>query len=521
MGTVPSVTSCVRVHRGLRRKSSSHSLVILAAATANGAGNHVLVSLAGEERKKINIRSKRRSREAIKAVTTSAAASRCPTAVMLVSEAADLQPLINKAADTQILNMTAAKLVRKLAEKKNLPSQEPPAAAANALLESKPATIRVKRKKRLDLVSRVALRQKTCTTVVNKTSSQDSKFGNSRSSNSSSDYDDLWSDRCEQLISKYTSALDLMAVSWEKVDHVLLTAEEERTLAFLMRPLKGMVNLRTRLREEMATEPNDEEVASAANMNLPTFRRQLLLCDAARNKLIQHNLRLVLSQAHKYFKESMSLSVVDLCQEGILGLIHGVDKFDPRKGYRLSTYAIYWIRNSILRAQTRSGHLLRTPFNIAAHKQSIKRTSMDLLMEKERAPTHKEVMERLGLGQARYRNILQTGIRPGSMHARCRITGKELVENLVDKEDQGSLTWKFSGDVVLRCGMDDVLDSLKPKESLVLRQRFGLDGKGERSLEEIGRNLNLSREMVRRYEMRALLKMKHPTRVEYLRGYLT
>lgn len=225
---------------------------------------------------------------------------------------------------------------------------------------------------------------------------------------------------------------------------------------------------------------------------------------------LQHNLRLVLSQAHKYFKESMSLSVVDLCQEGILGLIHGVDKFDPRKGYRLSTYAIYWIRNSILRAQTRSGHLLRTPFNIAAvselslifclscffssasmwpphhpslipysylaiwhvwfhwllfwyhsillqHKQSIKRTSMDLLMEKERAPTHKEVMERLGLGQARYRNILQTGIRPGSMHARCRITGKELVENLVDKEDQGSLTWKFSGDVVLRCGMDDVV----------------------------------------------------------------
>jgi RNA polymerase sigma factor (sigma-70 family) len=217
----------------------------------------------------------------------------------------------------------------------------------------------------------------------------------------------------------------------------------------------------------------------------------------------------VLSQAHKYFKESMSLSVVDLCQEGILGLIHGVDKFDPRKGYRLSTYAIYWIRNSILRAQTRSGHLLRTPFNIAAvsklslifclaffpllaydhptihpsyptvilqydmseiigfsfdthsivlqHKQSIKRTSMDLLMEKERAPTHKEVMERLGLGQARYRNILQTGIRPGSMHARCRITGKELVENLVDKEDQGSRTWKFSGDVVLRCGMDDVV----------------------------------------------------------------
>ncbi len=214
---------------------------------------------------------------------------------------------------------------------------------------------------------------------------------------------------------------------------------------------------------------------------------------------VQHNLRLVLSQAHKYFTQSMSLSVFYLCQEGFLGLIHGIDKFDPRKGYQLSTYVIYWICNSILCAQTRSGHLLHTPFNVAAgisftfsslaflssppydtlillchmlkaidlsfnihfillqHKQSIKRTSMDLLMEKERAPTHTEIMSRLGLGYSRYCNILWASIRPGSMQTQCRITGKELVENLVDSEDQGSPIWKFSRDVVLQCGLDDVV----------------------------------------------------------------
>jgi len=184
---------------------------------------------------------------------------------------------------------------------------------------------------------------------------------------------------------------------------------------------------------------------------------------------VQHNLRLVLSQAHKYFTQSMSLSVFDQCQDGILGLIDSIDKFDPRKGYRLSTYVIYWICNSILCAQTRSGHLLCTPFNVAAgisftfsslaflssppydtlillchmlkaidlsfnihfillqHKQSIKQTSMDLLMEKEQAPTHNEIMSQLGLGYSRYCNILQTSIRPGSMLTQCRTTVKNLL----------------------------------------------------------------------------------------------
>lgn len=109
-------------------------------------------------------------------------------------------------------------------------------------------------------------------------------------------------------------------------------------------------------------------------------------------------------------------------------------------------------------------------------------------------------------------------MRTSSLHEHDRITGREKVENLVSEED--ALDTLAGGTSMVQYGLDDVLDSLRPKENLVLRQRFGLDGKGQRSLSEVGLILNLSREMVRRYELRGILKLQHPTRVEYLRNYL-
>ncbi|KAL2636187.1 hypothetical protein R1flu_007666 [Riccia fluitans] len=365
-------------------------------------------------------------------------------------------------------------------------------------------------KRRLNLVSRIALRRKRQEMISKKESDANLKGGKGGQ--------EIWSEDAQKLINKYSSSLDFGVLDWDSLSRDLLTSEEEFNLALLMKPSKKLQDTFKSLTHELGREPLDEEWAKAAEMDVPTLKRHIALGRAARNKLIQHNLRLVLFQAHKYQKDNSSLSLFDLCQEGASGLIHGVDKFDPNRGHRFSTYAMYWVRNSILRALTRSGSLLRSPYNVATHKWSIKRTRLDLLVELGRAPTDEEVRERLGLAPERYRDILRSSIGAKSIHERSLLTGEELVANVVDSQ-KGE--YRLSPGATVLNDMDIVLDTLKPKESFVLSQRFGLDGKGERTLSEIGKSMNLSREMVRRYEACGLLKMKDPKRLEYLRNYLS
>ncbi|KAH7444116.1 hypothetical protein KP509_02G065100 [Ceratopteris richardii] len=250
----------------------------------------------------------------------------------------------------------------------------------------------------------------------------------------------------------------------------------------------------------------------------------------------QMNLRLVKHQARKYEKEAAgsSLTVIELCQEGVKGLITAVDRFNPAKGVRFSTYAVFWIRNSIIRAQTRAGYTIRAPFNFAEIKMNINKAKWELRLEAGEAGTGeeclKEVLERAGIDEEKYKMVMRSSPRVVSLHKRDPLTGAELIERLADANSQHDVSSRYLvgpgggiqlTDPLLRLGIDDVLDSLKPKESLVLRQRFGLDGKGERALGEIGRNMRISREMVRRYEARGLLKLKHPTRLAYLRSFLS
>lgn len=365
-------------------------------------------------------------------------------------------------------------------------------------------------KRRLSLRSRIARKQ---------SKQSDSGAAVAHSSKSLLPEDrDLWSQEVDDLINDYSTSLDLAAPLWDNLDRGLLTAHEENRLAMHMKPMKKLEKLQKTLTKQVGREPTDEEWASAAGVELSTLRRRLALGRSARLKLIQRNLRLVLSQAYKYYKESMSLSVQDLCQEGVVGLMQAVDKFDPGKGYRFSTYGIYWIRNSILRAQTKSGHMLRSPHNVSTHRVNIKRARGELAAELGRPPTNEEIRNRLGIAADRFRDILRTNVRPSSLHEHDRVTGREKVENLVSEED--ALSTYARGTSRVLYGLDDVLDSLRPKENLVLRQRYGLDGKGQRSLSEVGLILNLSREMVRRHELRGILKLQHPTRVEYLRNYL-
>ncbi|KAJ7532620.1 hypothetical protein O6H91_13G012100 [Diphasiastrum complanatum] len=369
--------------------------------------------------------------------------------------------------------------------------------------------------KRLDLVSRIALQKTRLEKIVKATG----PITKTRPTFSGIEKTDLWSDEVNQLVKRYGNSLDMLAVNWDRLPHGLLTAQDEIQLSSLFKPFM-LQRLALALREHLGREPLDEEWSKAAKVDLQTLRRYVQMGRAARNKIIQHNLRLVAHQAHKYYKGEMSLSLFDLCQEGVQGLVRAIEKFNPKRGVRFSTYAVYWIRNGILRAQTRLGHFLRAPYNVAAHRMNIRNTSMDLTMKYEREPTHEEIMQHVGLGAKRYRNILKTSMRIGSLHERSRINGEERIQGISDPDDAETQFLKSTAGAILRFGMDDVLDSLKTKENLVIRQRYGLDGKGERSFGEIGRNLNLSREMVRKYEIRGILKLRHPHRLKYLRGFI-
>eukprot|EP00250_Pteridium_aquilinum_P017528 c23674_g1_i1 orf=131-1912(+) len=390
------------------------------------------------------------------------------------------------------------------------------------------------KRRRKDLMTRITLRKKKMIEPC------DRDLQASKRSGAAGEFSDsIWSAAAGKLLRQHGEVVNLMAQNWSKLKGELLSMEEERWLALLMKPAKALQKVRASLRQQMGKEPSDEEWAYAAKMDVATLARHLALHQAARNKLVKMNLRLVRHQARKYEREAVvsSLTEVELCQEGVKGLIVAADRFEPAKGVRFSTYAIFWIRNSILRAQTRSAFPIRAPFNFAEIKMNIKKTRWEMRLEagevvdeKTGDSLLKRILERVGVDEERYKLVMRSNRKVVSLHKRDPLTGAELIEHLADPNSHhnvvsGYLAGGGGGievtDPTLRLGIDDVLDSLKPKESLVLRQRFGLDGKGERALGEIGRNMRISREMVRRYEARGLLKLKHPTRLAYLRSFLT
>lgn len=372
-----------------------------------------------------------------------------------------------------------------------------------------------KYKKRLSLDSRIALRKARLARMQSR--ERAASLGKNKL-NARNEDPDIWSEEVDQLIKGYLVSTDLISLDWNKLQtRGLLSPAEHIWLAELMQPMKSYLQTKETLKKVLRREPRDDEIAKALNVPARTFKRQMEAGQAARNKMMQHNLRLVLFEVYKHNLEVTGLGFHDACQEGTKGLLIAVDRFEPKKGFRLSTYALYWIRYSILRAITLSS-LRRTSFTVAALKLDIQRATLDLLFQLGRAPTDEEIRSKLGLKKERYDEVVRASRRVLSLNEYDRTTKEELINTIIDQEN-GNHTY-ISPQTMLRLGLDDVLDSLKPKENLVIRQRFGLDGKGGKSLGEIARNLNISREMVRKYEVKGLLKLKHPSRVEYLRSYL-
>ncbi|GER34330.1 RNA polymerase sigma factor rpoD [Striga asiatica] len=328
-------------------------------------------------------------------------------------------------------------------------------------------------------------------------------------------------DKINRLVREYSSSTDMGSYDWKKMKIPPVLSSSEHTCLFkLMQPMKEILRVRDMLGIDLKREVKDDELAEAMNTDVVRLRRQLEVGRAARSKLIKHNLRLVLFVMNKYFQDfTNGPRFEDLCQVGVKGLIMAIDRFEPKRKFRLSTYGLFWIRHAIIRYMTVTS-FNKVSFGLESVRLQIKKAKLELLFELKRQPTDEEIIARAGISHERYHDVKRVSKPIYSLNARHWLTNEEFINGLTDVDGiDGANNRRHPA--ILRLALDDVLDSLKPKESLVIRQRYGLDGKGDRSLGEIAGNLNISREMVRKHEVKALMKLKLSARVDYLRRYIS
>jgi RNA polymerase nonessential primary-like sigma factor len=307
----------------------------------------------------------------------------------------------------------------------------------------------------------------------------------------------------ENINTKFTA--DMVRTYLREIGRVpLLSREQEIVYGKQVQQMMALVEAKGALAKELEHEPSLPEWAAHVNKSEAEIKQVIAQGKRAKQKMIEANLRLVVAIAKKYQKRNMEF--LDLIQEGTLGLERGVEKFDPTRGYKFSTYAYWWIRQAITRAIAQQGRTIRLPIHITEKLNKIKKVQRELAQKLGRSPSPGEIAKELELEPAQIREYLNMARQPVSLDVRVGDNQDTELQEML--EDEGPSPEYYTTQEFLRQDLNNLLAELTPQQREVLALRFGLEDGNEMSLAKVGERLNLSRERVRQLEHQALAHLR-------------